>query len=298
MHQRHLEVPAERLHHLLGLVLAQQPVVDEHAGELVADRLVHEERRHRRVDAARQPADDPLGADLRTDALDLLLDHGGGRPRRRRAHDVVEEVLQDLLPVRRVHHLGVELHRVQPASGVLEPGHRGRRRAGGDVRARRRRDDRVVVAHPHDVFGRQVAEEHRLPGGDLGLAVLGDVVRLDLAAEMLRHQLHAVADAERRHAELEHSGVDVRCAVGVHRCRPAGEDQRRRIASRHLAGREPVRDELRVDARLSDATRDELAVLAAEVEHEHRPLLGARLGRGERHDLGVLRHDGSWALPS
>ena len=39
---------------LLGLARAQQPVVDEHAGELVADGPVHQRRRHRRVDAAGQ----------------------------------------------------------------------------------------------------------------------------------------------------------------------------------------------------------------------------------------------------
>ena len=52
VHERHLEVPAERLLDLLGLALAVQAVVDEHARELVADRPVHEERRHRGVDAA------------------------------------------------------------------------------------------------------------------------------------------------------------------------------------------------------------------------------------------------------
>ena len=52
-------------------------------------------------------------ADLRADALDLLLDHRGGRPDRRDAGDLVEEVLQHLLAVRRVHDLGVELHAVE-----------------------------------------------------------------------------------------------------------------------------------------------------------------------------------------
>ena len=52
--ERHVEVAAERLHHLLGLVLAQEAVVDEDARELVADGLVHEERRDRRVDATRR----------------------------------------------------------------------------------------------------------------------------------------------------------------------------------------------------------------------------------------------------
>ncbi len=80
--ERDVEVLAERLDHLLGLVLAQQAVVDEDAGELLADRLVHEQRRDGRVDAARQRAEHALVPDLRADARDLLLDHGGRRPAR------------------------------------------------------------------------------------------------------------------------------------------------------------------------------------------------------------------------
>ena len=78
--ERDVEVAAERLDDLLGLVRAHQPVVDEDARELVADRLVDEQRRDGRVDAAGEPADDALRADLRADPLDLLLDHRGGRP--------------------------------------------------------------------------------------------------------------------------------------------------------------------------------------------------------------------------
>ena len=51
------EVRAERALDLLALVQPQQARVDEDAGELVADRAVHERRGDRRVDAARQPAD-------------------------------------------------------------------------------------------------------------------------------------------------------------------------------------------------------------------------------------------------
>ena len=56
--ERHVEMMAERLHDLLGLALAQQAVVDEDAGEPVADRLVDEQGRDGRVDAAGEPADD------------------------------------------------------------------------------------------------------------------------------------------------------------------------------------------------------------------------------------------------
>ena len=57
-----------------ALARPQQPVVDEDAGQLVADRPLHERRRHRRVDAAGQPADRPTVADLLPDRRDLLLD--------------------------------------------------------------------------------------------------------------------------------------------------------------------------------------------------------------------------------
>ena len=58
----HVEVAAERLHDLLGLVLAQEAVVDEDARELVADRLVHEERRDRGVDSAGERAEHALAS--------------------------------------------------------------------------------------------------------------------------------------------------------------------------------------------------------------------------------------------
>ena len=81
-------------------------MVDEDARELVADGLVDEQRRDGRVDTAREAADDALRADLRPDPLDLLLDHRGGRPRGRRACDVVEEALEHPLPLRGVDDLG------------------------------------------------------------------------------------------------------------------------------------------------------------------------------------------------
>ena len=85
-----LKCVAEGGDDLLALVLAHQAVVDEHAGELIADRAVHEQRRDRGVDAAGEPADHAALADLLADARDLLLDDRGratrcARSRRRRS---------------------------------------------------------------------------------------------------------------------------------------------------------------------------------------------------------------------
>ena len=62
VHERDVEVAAERLDHLLRLALAQEAVVDEDARELVADRLVDEQRRDGRVDAAGERAEHALAS--------------------------------------------------------------------------------------------------------------------------------------------------------------------------------------------------------------------------------------------
>ena len=140
--QRDLEGVAERGDDLLPLALAHQPVVDEHAGQLVADRAVHEQRRDRGVDAAREAADRPPVADLGADPRDLLIDDRGRAPASLGAADVLEEGRQDLLAERRVDDLRVELDRVDPPPRVLEGGDRRGRRgrelgeAGGSACAR------------------------------------------------------------------------------------------------------------------------------------------------------------------
>jgi hypothetical protein len=55
-----------------------------------------------------------------------------------------------------------------------------------------------------------------------------------------------------------------------------------------------VRDELRVDARLPDAARDQLRVLAAEVDDEDGTLFELRLPRRQRDDVTP---DGNSATP-
>ena len=189
-----VELLAERLLDLLGLALAQQPGVDEHARELVADGLVHERGGDRGVDPAGQPADHPLGADLGPDLGDRLLDDRDVGPRGPAPGDVVEERLEHLLAALGVHHLGVELHAVDRAVGIAERGDRASRRSrraprspGGAA------GDRVEVAHPHDLLERLLVEQ-RAGRGDaqVGAAVLAAPGLGDLAAE-----LHGRAAARR-----------------------------------------------------------------------------------------------------
>jgi hypothetical protein len=99
-------------------------------------------------------------------------------------------------------------------------------------------------------------------------------------AELLRHRLHAVADAQHRHAELEHShgrlrrfGVDD--GLRSTRQHDAAWPERAHVRVAHVP-----RMDLAIDARLAHATRDELCVLRAEIEDQDA--VGVDVGRSQR----------------
>ena len=119
-----MEGPIEGLDHLFGLTDPQQAVIDEHAGELIADCLVDEGGGDGRVDSTGQAADDLAIADLGPDVIDRPLDDRDVGPGRAGAGRFVQEVLEDLLTSRRVGHFGMELDAVEPAGRVLHRRHR------------------------------------------------------------------------------------------------------------------------------------------------------------------------------
>ena len=124
VNQRDVVVMPEQVDHGLGLVQPQQAVIDEHAGELVADRLVDQHRGDRGIDAAGEAADHPALADLRADLLDRLLAEGAHGPVAGQAGDLADEIADQLGAVGRVHHLGMEHQPVIPALLVLDHGER------------------------------------------------------------------------------------------------------------------------------------------------------------------------------
>ena len=122
MDKRDAVVPAEQAGDLLGLTLAHEAGVDEHAGEPRPDRLVQQDRDHRRIHAARQAANHLPVTDLRADGLDGAGAERGHRPHAFAAGDTAREVLQERPTVGRVHHFGVELDAVEMACIVSDGG--------------------------------------------------------------------------------------------------------------------------------------------------------------------------------
>ena len=190
---------------LLGLALAQQAVVDEHAGELVADRPVHERRRDRGVDAAGQAADHPLVADLRADRGDLLVDDVGHRPRRRGSRR--RRTGSARAPVWPCAVCRTSGWNCTPASAAAEVLERRDRRAVGRARddakpvGRARTPRRRALIHTDCSAGspRNSAPVVRSPAAAVRPNSASPVcATVPPSAE--RHRLEAVADAEGRHA--------------------------------------------------------------------------------------------------
>src|SRR5664280_310144 len=103
-----------------------------------------------------------------------------------------------------------------------------------------------------------------------------------IVAELTCHQVQPVADPEDGDARAPHGRVRARRIGLVDARRPAGEDDRARTALRDLAPRRVEGQELRVDMQLPDAPRDQLRVLAAEVEdHDGVRLTAAALPTGD-----------------
>ncbi len=299
----HAHVLGEGGHHLVALLVAQQAVVHEHAGELVADGPVQQRRHHRGVHPAGEPQQHLVAAHLLAHRGDGVLDDVVRRPQGLAAADVVDEAGENPRPLAGVGHLGMELH---PVVAALVVGHAGQRRVvglGDHPEAGRHLDDPVTVAHPHVqqavALGRGVVldilQQPRVAAGaHLGVAVLVVAGGLHPPAELVGHGLHAVADAEHRHAQSEHRLRRPRRLLGGDRLRPAGEDH---APGSELADGRVVHVpgvDLAVDPRLAHPPGNQLGVLGTEVEDQDPVLVD--VGAHARVPGRVSRY-GNWVLP-
>ena len=186
------------LHNVAELILAEHAVIDEDAGEVLADGFVEKDGGHARIDAAGEAEDHLVVAQLCLEFGHGGLDEGVGTPVLLAAADIDHEVAQQLATLERVEHLGVELH---GPDGLL------RRGIGGEAHVGRRGDalavrgdgrDGVAMAHPHLRLGLESLEEGiaGLEVLQVGAAILATVGGLHLTSIGMGDKLCAVADAE------------------------------------------------------------------------------------------------------
>ena len=245
-------------------------MVNKDAGQLLADGLGQHSSQHGGIDAAGQGAEHLAAADALPQGFDVVLHEGVHLPVAGAAADVVHEVVQHLLTLSGVEHLGVELNSVQPLFLVLSCGHRAVDSVGSDFETGRSLLDIVVVAHPADGGGLHIGEHlAAVVHEDLGLAVLTLGGAADVAAQQVHHELAAVADAQHRHAPAEDLGVDGGRILQIDAVGAAGEDDALGVLRLDDGQVRLIGIDLTVDIILADAARDELIVLAAKVQHDH-----------------------------
>ena len=143
-------------------------------------------------------------------ARDRLVGVVGHLPVAPAPADVVREAREHARPLSGVRDLGMELHGVEAARLVRHRRDRARRRGADQLEPGRQRGDLVAVAHPDveeavafDVRAVLDALQQRRMAAraDLGVAEFAHVPALDRAAELRRHRVHAVADAQHRNAQ-------------------------------------------------------------------------------------------------
>src|SRR5205085_8555994 len=93
--------------------------------------------------------------------------------------------------------------------------------------------------------------------------------RFDFSAEHVSRELHAVADSENGHTEIEDLARTDRRRLSVNGLWSAGKNDRARRDLANLVDRKIKRVNHRVDTVLANASRDQLRVLRSKIENEN-----------------------------
>ncbi len=172
----------------------------------------------------------------------------------------------------------MELHAVELARLVR---HGGVRNAAGESRGDKavgKFFDAIAVTHPHieqrpalfvSVIAQAVEQPARRRSCDLCVAEFAMIRRTDPTAELLRHGLHAVADAQHGNAQFKHRLRRGWRLGSGHRLRAARQDHAPGLKLADVLVRHVPGMDLAIDPALAHAARDQLGVLRTEVEDEN-----------------------------
>ena len=246
-------------------------MVDEHAGELVADGAVDERGGHGGIHAAGQAQNHFVAADLFADFGHGFVDVVRHGPARLCAADVEHEAVDEGAALFGVGDFGVELDAVEVFICVFHHGDGAGGRAADGAEVFRQPAHFVAVAHPHVQGVRcavvNAAGERAVLRLHLRVTKFALVAGLHFAAQMVRHKLHAVADAEHGHAQVEQPRVGLVFAV-VHGIGAAGKDDAFRVEGFDVGQRHIVGVQLAIHMGFAHTAGDELGDLRTEVEDE------------------------------
>ena len=241
-------------------------MVDEDAGEVLADGPVEQGGAYRGVDTAAQSENHAVVAQLCLEFGHGGLDERGRAPFLSAAADVDHEVAQQLLALGGMEHLGVELHGPQWVllAGIGSKLHVGGR--GDNLAIVGDGSDGVAMAHPHLRVRLETLEER--VGGikrlQVGPSILTGVGTFHLSTIGVGDELCAIADTQHRQTAHKLTEVDaegLRVVHGIGRPTEYHADDRRVVGRKLIVGQDFAE---RVE--FAHAASDELGGLRTEVE--------------------------------
>ena len=201
-------------------------------------------------------------------------------PRAKFERIFVPSSVEDLRPLFRMEHLGVELDREGGLAHDLVGGVRDVGGLGDGHAPFRQAGDGVAVGHPHLGMDLDTVHERGIRTDDVQHrpAVFPGQGALDLAAAVVRDVLGAVADAQDRQLAFHTVQVELRGVGVADGTRAAGQDDTLHgvIQRRHFIKRK----DLAIHIQLPQAAADQLGHLGAEVE-----------------DQDLIHRGNSWAFP-
>ena len=106
-------------------------------------------------------------------------------------------------------------------------------------------------------------------GPHLGIAEFAHFAQLHLAAQLFGHGLHAVADAQHRHAGFKYCRRNARRIALDHRIRPARKDDAGGAVIAHEVIINVIRINFRKYAAIAHAARNQLSNLGAEIKDQN-----------------------------
>ena len=115
----HVEIFSKDALHDFFFAGPEQSVIDEDAGQLIANGLVQQGRDDRGINTAAKAKHHFVIADLSADTFTGVRDEGAHRPIHGTTADVIDEILQDLAAARGVCYLRVKLQAVEPALRIF-----------------------------------------------------------------------------------------------------------------------------------------------------------------------------------
>ncbi len=137
------------MENLFEFIFAQQPVIHKNAVQLLADGAVHQGGGHGGIYPTRQRHDYFIFPNFGFEGPNRGLYERLGGPILMTAADPDDEVVQQLLALGRVRHLGMKLNAVAEFIGNLECRHFHRRRGSDHVKIVGNALDGIGVRHPH-----------------------------------------------------------------------------------------------------------------------------------------------------